>query len=74
MGVGEVRGMVKTLMFEVGLAPRLFGAHSLRIGGASAAFAAGIEPSAIRLAGRPAASGPAGGENFFETVAFLTIF
>ena len=28
------------------------GAHSLRIGGASAAFAAGIEPSAIRLAGR----------------------
>ena len=41
-------------MFErcIGEDPRLFGAHSLRIGGATAALAAGIEPSTIRLMGR----------------------
>ena len=44
--------MVKVLMHSIGLDPRSFGAHSLRIGGASAAFAVGVEPSAIRLAGR----------------------
>ena len=52
VGVASVRGMVKALMASLGYDPRTFGAHSLRIGGASAAFAAGIEPSAIRLAGR----------------------
>ena len=48
----HVRGMVKYLMSSLGLDSRHFGAHSLRIGGATAAFAAGIEPSAIRIAGR----------------------
>ena len=48
----HIRGMVKLLMESIGLNPMHFGAHSLRIGGASAAFAAGIEPSAIRIAGR----------------------
>ena len=52
VGVSTVRGMVKALMRSLGYDPCAFGAHSLRIGGASAAFAAGIEPSAIRLAGR----------------------
>ena len=35
-----------------GLPPHLFGAHSLRIGGATAALSAGGEPSQIRLMGR----------------------
>ena len=48
----HVRGMVKHLMESLGMDSRFFGAHSLRIGGASAAFAAGIEPAAIRIAGR----------------------
>ena len=44
--------MVKYLMESIGENPNHFGAHSMRIGGASAAYAAGIEPSAIRIAGR----------------------
>ena len=50
--VAEVRGMVKLLMSSLGLDPARFGAHSLRIGGASAALAAGMGPAAIRAAGR----------------------
>ena len=50
--VGEVRSMVKTLMRSLGLDPRRFGAHSLRIGGATAALAAGMSAAAIRAAGR----------------------
>ena len=50
--VREVRAMVKACMEAVGLDPALFGAHSLRIGGATAALAAGVPPSMIRLMGR----------------------
>jgi hypothetical protein len=48
----HLRGMVKTLMGRLGLPEALFGAHSLRIGGATAALAAGVSPSLIRLLGR----------------------
>ena len=44
--------MVKLVMEAAGLDPSLFGAHSLRIGGATAALAAGVSPSMIRLMGR----------------------
>ena len=50
--VVAVRGMVKSLMQRLGEDPRRFGAHSLRIGGATAALAADMSPSAIRAAGR----------------------
>ena len=50
--VREVRGMVQQLMKLLGLDPKRYGAHSLRIGGATAAFAAGMSPAAIRAAGR----------------------
>jgi hypothetical protein len=52
ISVREIRGMVQQLMTLLGLDPKRFGAHSLRIGGATAAFAAGMSPSAIRAAGR----------------------
>ena len=48
----QVRGTVKYLMLSLGLDPRKFGAHSLRIGGATAALSAGLSPAAIRAAGR----------------------
>ena len=50
--VREVRGMVQRLMGDLGLDPQRFGAHSLRIGGATAALAAGMTPATIRAAGR----------------------
>jgi len=50
--VEQVRGTVKYLMLSLGLDPRKFGAHSLRIGGATAALSAGLSPAAIRAAGR----------------------
>ena len=50
--VANVRRVVKWLMAELGLDPARFGAHSLRIGGATAALAAGIVPAQIRLLGR----------------------
>ena len=50
--VAEVRAMVKLVMESAGLDPGLFGAHSLRIGGATAALAAGVPPTMIRLMGR----------------------
>ena len=50
--VDQVRAEVRAAMLAVGLDPQLFGAHSLRIGGASAALAAGVQPSLIRLLGR----------------------
>ena len=50
--VREVRDEVKRLMGLLGLDPRLYGAHSLRIGGATAALAAGVSPQMIRLMGR----------------------
>ena len=39
-------------MSNLGLDPNMFGAHSLRIGGATAALEAGMSPAAIRAAGR----------------------
>ena len=50
--VRKVRGMVQRLMACLGLDPRRFGAHSLRIGGATAALAAGMSAATIRAAGR----------------------
>ena len=50
--VSGVRAMVKALMASVGCDPRRFGAHSVRIGGATAALAAGIDPAVIRCMGR----------------------
>ena len=50
--VREVRSVVQRLMAALGLDARRFGAHSLRIGGATAALAAGLTPAAIRAAGR----------------------
>ena len=50
--VRDVRRMVKALMASIGADPRMFGAHSLRIGGATAALAGGVEPSVIRVCGR----------------------
>jgi len=44
--------MVKALMAAIGEDPARFGAHSLRIGGATAALAAGVHPTLIRIAGR----------------------
>jgi hypothetical protein len=48
----EVRAMVKAVMAAAGRDPALFGGHSLRIGGATAALAAGVQPNLIRLMGR----------------------
>jgi hypothetical protein len=50
--VREVRGMVRALMGALGLDASKFGAHSLRIGGATAALAADMSPATIRTAGR----------------------
>ena len=52
LSVAQVRDIVKQLMRELGEDPALFGAHSLRIGGATAALTAGVHPSIIRLCGR----------------------
>ena len=48
----DVAEMVKYLMKAIGLNPDRFGAHSLRIGGATAALAAGVQPTLIRVLGR----------------------
>ena len=50
--VRQLRGCVKSLMGMLGLDHRRFGAHSLRIGGATAALAGNLNPAAIRAAGR----------------------
>ena len=50
--VSDVRSVVKWMMAKIGLDPKRFGAHSLRIGGATAALAAGVSPAQIRLLGR----------------------
>ena len=50
--VAEIRQVVKWLMHAVGAGPNRFGAHSLRIGGATAALAAGVSPAQIRVLGR----------------------
>ena len=48
----EVRRMVRRVMEAAGRDPKVYGGHSLRIGGATAAHAAGVPPSLIRLMGR----------------------
>ena len=48
----DVRTAVRCAMKAAGLDPMRFGAHSLRIGGATAALAAGVSPQLIRLMGR----------------------
>ena len=48
----DVRTAVRCAMAAAGLDPMRFGAHSLRIGGATAALAAGVSPQLIRLMGR----------------------
>jgi hypothetical protein len=50
--VRQLRDAVKGMMAAIGLDPARFGAHSLRIGGATAALAAGVTPSLIRIMGR----------------------
>ena len=50
--VSMVRDMVRRVMAAAGRPPHLYGAHSLRIGGATAALAAGVPPALIRLMGR----------------------
>ena len=52
ISVTQVRNEVKALMAAIGLDPALYGGHSLRIGGATAALAAGVSPTLIRLMGR----------------------
>ena len=48
----EVCDIVKQLMASVGLDPKEYGAHSLRIGGATAALAAGLDAAVIKVLGR----------------------
>ena len=48
----RVRAVVRGLMAAVGETPMRFGAHSLRIGGATAALAAGVPAGFIRAMGR----------------------
>lgn len=48
----DVRDAVRRVMAAAGRDPSLYGAHSLRIGGATAALAAGVPPQLIRLMGR----------------------
>jgi hypothetical protein len=48
----EVRCMVRRVMQAAGRNPSIYGGHSLRIGGATAAHAAGVPPNLIRLMGR----------------------
>ena len=50
--VAEVRSQVRRVMAAIGRPAADYGAHSLRIGGATAALAAGVDPSVIRLLGR----------------------
>ena len=50
--VAGVRDTLKVLMGGLGLDASKFGAHSLRIGGATAGLAANLSPAALRAAGR----------------------
>ena len=47
-----MRGLVKAVVVAVGGNPSEYGAHSLRIGGATALLAAGIQPASIQVMGR----------------------
>ena len=48
----DIRNIVRQIVLALGLDPELYGAHSLRIGGATALFAAGADPIHIRTMGR----------------------
>ena len=48
----DIRNIVRQLAVALGVNPEEFGAHSLRIGGATALFAAGADPMVIRTMGR----------------------
>ena len=50
--VEVIRKWAQTLADSVGQEPAHFGAHSFRIGGATALFAAGADPTVIRTMGR----------------------
>lgn len=52
VSVSQVRDVVRRCMAAAGKPPERYGAHSLRIGAATAALAAGVEPQRIRLMGR----------------------
>ena len=47
-----IRDLAQSLMVAIGEEPAEFGAHSLRIGGATALFAAGADPIHIKTMGR----------------------
>jgi hypothetical protein len=49
---GALRRLLQSFMLAIGEAPSEFGLHSLRIGGATALFAAGATPIVIRTMGR----------------------
>ena len=49
---GMMSSYVRWLMGTVGQEPTLYSSHSLRIGGCSAAFAAGIDETTIKALGR----------------------
>ena len=48
----KVMDVIRDLMYAVGEDPYQFGTHSMRIGGATALFAAGADPTVIRTMGR----------------------
>ena len=48
----QVLALIKSLLLSIGENPAEFGTHSLRIGGATALFAAGANPTVIRTMGR----------------------
>ena len=48
----DIRDIVRQVAYAAGEDPEEFGAHSLRIGGATALFAAGADPIHIRTMGR----------------------
>ena len=48
----DIRNIVRQIVVALGLDPDMYGAHSLRIGGATALFAAGADPMVIRTMGR----------------------
>ena len=48
----DIRAIIRQICFAIGEEPTHFGAHSMRIGGATALFAAGADPLHIRTMGR----------------------
>ena len=65
VSTAKLRGMVKWMVVADGGDPKLYGAHSLRIGGATAALAAGVSALVIKAMGR-------WGTDVFEIYAHLS--